>query len=68
MTDTTKRIIYIEPEDGGVSVVYPIEDCNKSLEEVAKKAVPDGTAYTIVDASTVPKDRTFRDAWTFTPD
>tara|TARA_Y100001963_G_scaffold128958_1_gene183744 strand:- start:404 stop:607 length:204 start_codon:yes stop_codon:yes gene_type:complete len=67
MTDTTKKIVYTR-SDGGVSVVHTVENCDKSVEEVAKKCVPDGTSYTIVDASTVPKDRTFRDAWSFTPD
>jgi hypothetical protein len=31
--------------------------------EVAKKDVPANVPYIIVEADTIPSDRTFRDAW-----
>jgi len=61
---TNKRIIYPNDE-GGVSIVVPAPDCELSLEQIAGKDVPAGKPYQIVDASEVPDDRTYRNAWTF---
>lgn len=57
-----KRIIYMN-ETGGTSVIIPIEDCGLSVEEIAAKDVPAGCTYKIIDASELPADRTFRNAW-----
>jgi len=59
-----KRIIYPNDE-GGVSIVVPAPDCELSLEQIAGKDVPAGKPYQIVDASEIPDDRTYRNAWTF---
>lgn len=56
-----KRIVY--PTASGIAVIIPITN-QMRLEEVAKKDVPTGTPYRIVDASEIPTDRTFRNAWT----
>lgn len=58
-----KRIVYTTPE-GGVAVIVPAPDCGLSIEAIAAKDVPHGTAYQIVNASDIPADRTFRNAWT----
>ena len=55
-----KRIIF-QNESGGVSVIIPSGEL--SIEQVAKKDVPAGVRYEIVDVSEVPSDRTFRGAW-----
>ena len=57
----TQRIIY-ETDDGGVAVIIPA-DCGLTIEEIAAKDVPAGKEHWIVDASEIPSDRTFRDAW-----
>jgi hypothetical protein len=59
----TQRIIY-PTNDGGVSIIIPTGEL--AIEEVAKKDVPAGVAYKIVDVSDIPEDRTFRDAWEYT--
>jgi hypothetical protein len=59
-----QRILYPTP-DGGVAIVIPTGEL--SIQEVAAKDVPEGVAYTIVDASEIPEDRTFRAAWEFQP-
>ena len=59
-----QRILYPTP-DGGVAIVVPTGEL--SIQEVAAKDVPEGVAYTIVDASEIPEDRTFRAAWEFQP-
>ena len=62
MTDQTKRVIY-QNDEGGVSVLVPAPNCELTIEQVAKKDVPTGKAYKIVDVADVPSDRTFRNAW-----
>ena len=58
------RIIYPTPE-GGVAIITPIMDSGLTIEEIAAKDVPAGVPFRIVDASTIPTDRTFRNAWEF---
>ena len=60
-----KRIIY-PTDDGGVAVIIPAAECGLSIEAIAAKDVPAGKPYKIVDASDIPADRTFRNAWEFT--
>jgi hypothetical protein len=57
------RIIY-RTDEGGVAVIIPA-DCGLTIEEIAAKDVPAGKPYMIVDASDIPEDRTFRDAWEY---
>jgi hypothetical protein len=59
-----KRIIY-PVGNGGVVIIIPSPDCGLTIEEIAKKDVPKGTPYKIVDVSEIPSDRTFRDAWEY---
>lgn len=56
----TQRIIY-PTDDGGVAVIIPAESI-----EAAMKDIPEGKPYKIVEASDIPTDRTFRNAWEFT--
>lgn len=65
MTDTTKRIVYTDSE--GLHIVCPSPECPLTIEEVQAKDVPDGETSYIIDESDVPRDRTFRSAWTYTP-
>ena len=57
------RIIYQTEE--GLSVVVPTGELD--INEVARKDVPAGVDYWIVEDSEVPSDRTFRDAWELNP-
>ena len=64
------KILY-KQDSGIVSVITPIQkDINPNtglvytVEEIAKKAVPKGYKYKIVEDSDIPTDRSFRDAWT----
>lgn len=61
-----QRIIYPNDE-GGVAVIVPAPECGLTIEEIAAKDVPAGKPFKIVDASEIPTDRTFRDAWEYTP-
>ena len=55
-----KRIIY-PTTDGGIAVVVPTGEL--PIAEVARKDVPAGVPYKIIDTVDVPSDRTFRAAW-----
>jgi len=62
MADQTKRIIF-RNNDGTIGIVAPAINCSKSVDEIAKKSVPTGLKYKIVDESEISSDRTFRNAW-----
>jgi len=53
--------IVLYENDGGVAFVIPSGEL--AIEEVAKKDVPAGKQYWIVEDSVLPQDREFRDAW-----
>lgn len=55
-----QRILYPN-NDGTVSIVIPAPGL--PIETIAKKDVPAGKSYKIVDVSDIPSDRTFRNAW-----
>ena len=57
-----KRIIF-KNKDGSIVRIVPAK-CNFTVEEIAKKDVPTGLSYKIVDVSEISSDRTFRNAWT----
>ena len=59
------RILY-PTADGGVAVIVPAEECGLTIEAIAAKDVPAGTPFKIVEADTIPSDRTFRNAWEYT--
>jgi hypothetical protein len=59
-----KRIIY-PTDDGGVAIIVPVLNCGLTIEQIAAKDVPSGKPYQIVDVDDIPKDRTFRNAWTY---
>jgi len=61
-----QRIIY-PTDEGGVAVIVPAE-CGLTIEQIAAKDVPANTPYKIVDASDIPSDRTFRNAWEYSDD
>jgi hypothetical protein len=59
------RIIHPTPE-GGVAIIIPAPDCGLTIEQIAAKDVPAGVPFRIVEATDIPSDRTFRNAWEYT--
>lgn len=57
----SKRIVYTDPAEGNVCVVTPTGEA--PVETVAAQVVPAGVPYKIVEASEIPTDRAFRNAW-----
>ena len=62
-----ERIIY---KDGdGIAIitchdVMGVAFTGLPIEEIARKDVPAGVPYLIVDEADIPADRTYREAWT----
>ena len=63
------KIIYNHPTEG-IAVIHPSKNwlagkCEKmpGVKEFAKKDVPKGLPYKIVEDDYIPTDRTFREAW-----
>ena len=66
MANSDKRIVYTD-DDGNCCIVVPADKCDLTVEQIQAKDVPSGKNSTIVDKSEIPTDRSFRNAWTFTP-
>ena len=66
MANSDKRIIYIQ-DNGVVAVIIPSDNSSLTVEQIQAKDVPAGKTSYIIDKSEVPTDRSFRNAWTYTP-
>jgi hypothetical protein len=60
------QVVIFQNDEGGVSILHPTEEILKKhkIQAIAIKDVPAGKPFKIVDASVIPSDRTFRNAWT----
>ena len=53
-------------DNGTVAIIIPTDNCGLTVQQIQAKDVPaDKTSY-IIDATEVPTDRSFRNAWTYT--
>jgi hypothetical protein len=60
------QVILYSQDNGTVAVVRPTNEALAlhGIEAIALKDVPEGKPFKIINASEVPADRAFRDAWT----
>ncbi len=71
-----KKIVYNNPETGGISIVIPNEDkkvAERALkrpltdeeyeQHVIERSVPKGVKFRFVEDSDIPESREFRNAW-----
>ena len=58
-----KMIVYPRA-DGGLVYVMPATNCGISVSEIARKDVPSGQPFLIVDTADLPEDYRYIDAWT----
>ena len=49
------QIIIFKNSIGGVSIITPVLNLGKTIEEIAAKSVPTGAAFEIVDDSVIDK-------------
>lgn len=54
----SKRIIF--PNANGIAVIYPV--ASLPIDEIARKDVPVGVPYLIIEDTEIPAGRTLRDA------
>ena len=57
-----KVIIHVQ-DNGVIAVTRPNLECGISIEEIARKDVPAGIPYLIMDDSYLPKDYEFYNSW-----
>lgn len=57
-----KKIIYPN-DDLTIAILTPAPDCGLSIEEIARKDVPAGVPYYIVDNDVLPSTYQFWAAW-----
>ena len=65
MANSDSRLLYTD-DDGNLCIVVPADNCDLTLEQIKDKDCPSGKTVYTVDKSTVPTDRSFRNAWTYT--
>ena len=65
MANSDKRFLYTNDE-GNLCIVVPADNCGLTLEQIKDKDCPSGKTVYTVSKSTIPTDRSFRDAWTYT--
>lgn len=56
-----KKIAY-QDVDGNLNIITPVL-VDILIEDVARRDVPEGIPYKILEDSDLPTDRTFRNAW-----
>ena len=66
MANSDKRIVYVQ-DNGILAVLIPADNCDLTVEQIKDKDVPSGKTSYIIDKSEMPTDKTFRNAWTYTP-
>jgi len=59
----SEKVVVFQNEAGGISVVFPVENSVLAIEQIALKDVPYNIPYKIINATDIPTDRTYRDAW-----
>ena len=57
--------IIFKNSDNSIGIITPTDEALSfaTIEQIAEKDVPHNLPYWIVEASTIPADRTFRSAW-----
>ena len=56
--------------ESDITIIIPSPEAleTMTIDQIARKDVPTGFAYKIVDDNFIPTDRTFRNAWTINDD
>lgn len=57
--------IVFATQDGSIGIVHPTDEAltSMTMHEIARKDVPTGLPYKVIQDDEVPTDRTFRNAW-----
>ena len=66
MANSDSRFLYTD-DNGTLCIVIPTDNCGLTLEQIKDKDCPSGKTVYTVNKSEIPTDRSFRNAWTYTP-
>jgi hypothetical protein len=66
MANSDTRFLYTD-DDGNLCIVIPADNCGLTLDQIKAKDCPSGKTVYTVNKSEIPTDRSFRNAWTYTP-
>jgi len=60
------KVIIYKQDNGIVAIVMPVQETldKYDIDTIARKDVPNGKPYKIINLDDIPTDVTFRDAWT----
>ena len=58
------EVIVYKQDNGQIALVVPSKECPLTVEEIARKDVPTGKPYAILDRTEIPQDQIFFEAWT----
>tara|TARA_R110000803_G_scaffold49530_5_gene103051 strand:- start:629 stop:847 length:219 start_codon:yes stop_codon:yes gene_type:complete len=58
------NIIIWKQTNGVLAITHPALNCGLTIEEIAKKDLPTGNKFKIIDIKILPQWDEFRDAWT----
>ena len=65
MANSDSRFLYTD-DNGNLCIVVPADNTDLTLEQIKDKDCPSGKTVYTVNKSEIPKDRSFRNAWTYT--
>lgn len=57
------QVIVYPNDEGWLTVVHPAQECGLPVSEIARKDVPAGKPYHIIDIHQLPQDFVFFEAW-----
>ena len=65
-TQSMNQVILYKQDNGVVAIIRPTEEALAlyGIAAIARKDVPPGLPFKIIDSSELPTDRTHRDRWT----
>ena len=57
------QVIIFPNNEGWLSIVNPAAECGLSVNEIARKDVPAGKPYHIINLDQLPQENLFYEAW-----
>jgi hypothetical protein len=57
------KVIIYPQENNSIAVCAPAPECEIPIYEIARKDVPAGVPFLIIDANLLPEDQEFFEAW-----
>lgn len=59
MESIKKLVVHPNPYGPGIFILHPVLECGLSVTEIARKDVPDGVPFKIINQTDLPSDMNF---------